>query len=281
MGMWVLGSVIEPAEMEELDQHQFQAIDGYGGGVYAPTARLVIGGDGVDFTGGTGADPLGPLTSTAAPGTNASGAVVMGDGFGYGISATSVGINPGGFFASTGTGAGCYGLASSGNPGVVGQSSHAGQPGGSFLNVSGGFALDVGEGNVALSGSPPAPTADPGADATINTGDSPRVRGAVAMAAGGSLTLTPLTGKNFASAVISSSDHTLCTVTFARAMPVSVGINYWLDIHIDGETAVRIPRLESKSTTSFTFSVALASGSWLTFDDLSAATYEVFFVVWS
>ena len=70
-GLWVLGSVIAPAEMEEFDQHQFQAVDGYGGGAYAPTARLVIGGAGVDFTGGTGADPLGPLTSTAAAGTYA------------------------------------------------------------------------------------------------------------------------------------------------------------------------------------------------------------------
>lgn len=119
-GMWVLGSVIAPAEMEDFDQHQFHAVDGFGGGAYAPTSRLVFGGSGTDFTGGTGADPLGPLTSTAASGSGASGIVAVGDGAGYGGKFTggaSGGLGVIGTGGSAGA-AGVLGVGAAGGTGV-------------------------------------------------------------------------------------------------------------------------------------------------------------------
>lgn len=50
-GMWTLGSVLAPAEMEEIDRNLTEAIDGAGGGTYAPTAPVVIGASGGNTVG--------------------------------------------------------------------------------------------------------------------------------------------------------------------------------------------------------------------------------------
>ena len=49
-GLWILGSVISPAELEHLDDYSL-AIDGDGGGTYAPSTAIVIGGSGVTLAG--------------------------------------------------------------------------------------------------------------------------------------------------------------------------------------------------------------------------------------
>mgnify|MGYP000122525934 FL=1 len=49
-GLWILGSVVSPAELEHLDDYSL-AIDGDAGGTYAPSAAIVIGGSGVTFSG--------------------------------------------------------------------------------------------------------------------------------------------------------------------------------------------------------------------------------------
>lgn len=49
-GLWILGSVISPAELEHLDDYSL-AIDGDAGGTYAPSAAIVIGGSGVTLSG--------------------------------------------------------------------------------------------------------------------------------------------------------------------------------------------------------------------------------------
>lgn len=49
-GLWILGSVISPAELEHLDDYSL-AIDGDAGGTYAPTTAIVIGGSGVTLSG--------------------------------------------------------------------------------------------------------------------------------------------------------------------------------------------------------------------------------------
>jgi hypothetical protein len=49
-GLWILGSVISPAELEHLDDYSL-AIDGDGGGTYAPSTAIVIGGSGVTLSG--------------------------------------------------------------------------------------------------------------------------------------------------------------------------------------------------------------------------------------
>lgn len=111
-GMWTLGSVLAPSEAETFDDHQSKAVDGYSGGAYAPISRLVFGGAGADFTGGTGVDPLGPLTSTAAPGSGASGLVSTGDGGGAGVHATGGGTFGDGIIALTVNGSALLGHAS-------------------------------------------------------------------------------------------------------------------------------------------------------------------------
>ena len=49
-GLWILGSVISPAELEHLDDYSL-AIDGATGGTYAPSTAIVIGGSGVTLSG--------------------------------------------------------------------------------------------------------------------------------------------------------------------------------------------------------------------------------------
>lgn len=50
-GLWTLSSTVDPAEWEAFDDHQSKAIDGAGGGAYALTADMVIGGaPGVGWT---------------------------------------------------------------------------------------------------------------------------------------------------------------------------------------------------------------------------------------
>jgi len=126
--MWVLGSVVAPTELELFDNDQSKAVDGYGGGVYAPNNRLVIGGAGVDFTGGTGADPNGPLTATAAAGTQASGIVATGDESGSGGVFTG---GPGGGYGVTATGNNAPGVFALGNqaPGLMAIGTGPNQPG--------------------------------------------------------------------------------------------------------------------------------------------------------
>ena len=143
-GLWVLGAVITPTEMEKFDQDQSQAVDGTGGGTYAPTNRIVIGGAGADFTGGTSTDPLGPLTATAAAGTGASGVVATGDGNGAG-----------GIFTS-GAGASTYGVSGIGNgngaTGVVGVGGPSSGAGGYFEGGSPNGKGITGQGAGAANG---------------------------------------------------------------------------------------------------------------------------------
>lgn len=50
-GFWIFGSVVDPEEFEGIDRDKALAIDGSGGGSYALTAPLVLGGSGVDLLG--------------------------------------------------------------------------------------------------------------------------------------------------------------------------------------------------------------------------------------
>lgn len=46
-GAWLFSSVIEPSELEQFDANQSRAVDGHGGGAYAPSSPIDIGGAGV------------------------------------------------------------------------------------------------------------------------------------------------------------------------------------------------------------------------------------------
>lgn len=50
-GLWVLNSVLLPAEVEALDANQSKAVNGDEGGVWAPSAQIEIGGSGTKTTG--------------------------------------------------------------------------------------------------------------------------------------------------------------------------------------------------------------------------------------
>jgi hypothetical protein len=49
-GLWTFNSTILPGELEHIDDYSF-AIDGKGGGTYAPTSTIIVGGDGLNVTG--------------------------------------------------------------------------------------------------------------------------------------------------------------------------------------------------------------------------------------
>jgi hypothetical protein len=50
-GFWTLLSVVDPAEFELLDEQLSMAINGDEGGSWAPSAPIIIGGDGLEVTG--------------------------------------------------------------------------------------------------------------------------------------------------------------------------------------------------------------------------------------
>jgi hypothetical protein len=50
-GLWVTGSTITQDELEQLDQAQYEAINGDDGGTWAPAAVITIGGSGLTVTG--------------------------------------------------------------------------------------------------------------------------------------------------------------------------------------------------------------------------------------
>ena len=49
-GLWILGSVVSPAEFEHLDDY-YKALDGAAGGSYSPSGALIIGAAGVSLSG--------------------------------------------------------------------------------------------------------------------------------------------------------------------------------------------------------------------------------------
>ena len=48
---WGAGAAVTPAELDKLDQGQFQSINGDTGGVWAPTSQIQIGGGGLNVSG--------------------------------------------------------------------------------------------------------------------------------------------------------------------------------------------------------------------------------------
>lgn len=55
---WTLGSVFMPGEMDQIDTNLSNAVDGAGGGTYAPSTVLTLGGSGVHCTAQLTADDL-------------------------------------------------------------------------------------------------------------------------------------------------------------------------------------------------------------------------------
>lgn len=49
-GLWILGSVVSPAEFEHLDDY-YKALDGAAGGSYSPSGALIIGAAGLSLSG--------------------------------------------------------------------------------------------------------------------------------------------------------------------------------------------------------------------------------------
>ncbi len=77
-GLWVLGSVIDPAEMEAFDAAQYAEINGDAGGTWAPAAAIIIGGNGLHVTGSFTADNADITITTGRYCTINSGAHVLG-----------------------------------------------------------------------------------------------------------------------------------------------------------------------------------------------------------
>lgn len=60
VGAWLFNSVIEPSELEQLDRNQSRAIDGHGGGAYAPSSPIDVGGAGIRVLTPSHADQVTP-----------------------------------------------------------------------------------------------------------------------------------------------------------------------------------------------------------------------------
>lgn len=60
VGAWLFSSVIEPSELEQLDLNQSRAIDGHGGGAYAPASPIEMGGAGIRVLAPSHADQVTP-----------------------------------------------------------------------------------------------------------------------------------------------------------------------------------------------------------------------------
>ena len=48
---WAVGTVVDPAEFDALDEGQFVSINGDDGGTWAPSAAIIVGGSGLELTG--------------------------------------------------------------------------------------------------------------------------------------------------------------------------------------------------------------------------------------
>ena len=48
---WAVGTVVDPAEFDALDEGQFVGINGDDGGTWAPSAAIIVGGSGLELTG--------------------------------------------------------------------------------------------------------------------------------------------------------------------------------------------------------------------------------------
>lgn len=59
-GAWLFSSVIEPSELEQFDANQSRAVDGHGGGAYAPSSPIDIGGAGLRVLAPSAADQATP-----------------------------------------------------------------------------------------------------------------------------------------------------------------------------------------------------------------------------
>lgn len=59
-GAWLFSSVIEPSELEQFDANQSRAVDGHGGGAYAPSSPIDIGGAGLRVLAPSQADQPTP-----------------------------------------------------------------------------------------------------------------------------------------------------------------------------------------------------------------------------
>ena len=65
-GFWISLSTLLPAEMESFDAQLYKAINGDGGGVWAPSAVIEIGGSGIKITGACQVTSLAQLQFGAA-----------------------------------------------------------------------------------------------------------------------------------------------------------------------------------------------------------------------
>lgn len=79
-GFWTLGSVISPAEMEALDEAQFEALNADDGGVWAPTDEIIIGGAGLHVTGPANLDDVQSATIEGTVTIASGGATIIASG---------------------------------------------------------------------------------------------------------------------------------------------------------------------------------------------------------
>jgi hypothetical protein len=91
--VWNNGTALLNTELDAFDAAQFAAVNGDGGGTYAPAAQLIIGGSGVSLTG-TNSFANMTLTGTAKP-LLASRAIVRYQP-GYGVTDNGTGAPTGG-----------------------------------------------------------------------------------------------------------------------------------------------------------------------------------------
>lgn len=244
-GFWTFNSVVAPAEFEHIDDY-YKAIDGSGGGAYAPTGVITIGGSGLNVTGqcqlsniqaatfncpivGTeGATITQTTVNTAAitctgngtaPGITSTGGAggsggifTAGGGNKYGVEGFGAGTAAGLFAQGGATGNGAIVNAGGGNAHGI-AATGAGTGAGIIANPgASGSAVDA-NGRIIFTGAQPAATADPGANNVLHGTNVCKAWANISTDAVGGITLND--GYNVAGVLILASR---IVVTWARVM---------------------------------------------------------------
>lgn len=76
-GGWAFGEILTSAQMDALDADHAAAIDGVGGGTYAPSNPIVVGGDGLSVTGPFACSGPATFTSTVTLGNAESDTITV------------------------------------------------------------------------------------------------------------------------------------------------------------------------------------------------------------
>jgi hypothetical protein len=196
-----------------------------GDATYNPAVGVTIGGAGI-FISGTGWRVIAAAQINNYGGSVVGQAGIAGLTFTGGAGAPGVqstggsGGGTGGIFTGAGGGNGLSGIGQGAGAGVVATGGSSGV--GLYCTGNGGAAaLQVGSGNIIITGTPPTSSADPGQSHLLSSANICKAWAMIKTDGAGGVTV--LDGYNIASVAIAGGSPKYVLVTFARAF---ASVNY-------------------------------------------------------